>query len=264
MTPENVNYVVARTLELVRDRLAARDPERDRRRLAEVELQVERAVELAVRMGGRVEAVERKLDALEAEKSEILARLDRAPALPSEAALREIARPRVLDYRGLLESSPEDGRRALRALLAGERMRVYSDTERGFRVEGLFRVPLTHEPPGDLSHSGRFDCVVAGGRFVRSPTRPCHRGCRSLGRRNPAAGDCRTARGAELRTWTPIQGLHLGSPPPGDPLAMPAVPATELGSGRRPLPAQGTVLMGIRDPDDEFQEPHGTLRRSAG
>jgi hypothetical protein len=46
LTPESVRYVVARALGIVRERLGAGDPEGDRRRLAELEVQIERAVEL--------------------------------------------------------------------------------------------------------------------------------------------------------------------------------------------------------------------------
>ena len=69
----------------------------------------------------------------------------------------------VQEWRAAFEGSPDDARQALRTLLAGERMRVYLDAERGFRVEGLLRVPTSSEPPGAASE--RFACGVAGVRF---------------------------------------------------------------------------------------------------
>ena len=132
---------------------------RDRRGLAEIEGEIERAVDLAVRMGG-LDAVQRKLEALEVEKREILARLERAPAPLDFDALTAAVMADVQDWHSAFDGSP-DARRALRALLAGERMRVYSDGERGFRVEGMLRVPTSSEPPGGGSE--RFACGVAGG-----------------------------------------------------------------------------------------------------
>src|SRR5690606_5457582 len=159
LTPENVRYAVARALGIVRERLAGEDPERDRKRLAELEVQIERAVELAVRTGG-IEAATRRVEALEAEKLEILARLERTPVLPDFDALAATIERRVLDFRAALEGAPDHAQRALRSLLGGERLRVYSDDARGFRVEGLLRVPISSEPPGEPASEG-FACRVA-------------------------------------------------------------------------------------------------------
>ena len=63
-----------------------------------------------------------------------------------------------------------DERGALRTLLDGDRMRAYADAARDFRIEGMIYLPITNEPPGAVA-SGRFDCLVAGGRSVRVPTR---------------------------------------------------------------------------------------------
>jgi hypothetical protein len=85
--------------------------------------------------------------------------------LPDLEAISALVERRVLDLRTTLDSEPEAARRAMRRLLGGERLRVYSDPDRGFRVEGILRVPLNDEPPGTEA-SGRFDCWVAGGRFA--------------------------------------------------------------------------------------------------
>ncbi|HTX52499.1 MAG TPA: recombinase family protein, partial [Candidatus Baltobacteraceae bacterium] len=87
---ETIELAVARALEVVRVALAEHDPVEDRARLAQIEVQTERLVDLVMRTGG-VEAAERKIEELRAEKAAILTRLERAPAVPSEAALRAIA-----------------------------------------------------------------------------------------------------------------------------------------------------------------------------
>jgi len=164
LTPENVRYVVSRALQIVRERRAGDDPERDRRRLAELEAQIERAVDLAVRVGG-LDAAQRKLEALEAEKREVLARLDRAPVRLDVDALASEAERRVLAFRAAFDRSPDHAHRTLRALLAGERLRVYSDEDRGFRVQGMLRVPTSSEPLEARGSEG-FACGVAGVRFA--------------------------------------------------------------------------------------------------
>ena len=162
-TPANVQYAVERALGIVRERLAGEDPERDRRRLAEIAVETERAVELAVRIGG-LDAVQRKLEGLEAEKREILGRLDTTRALPDVDALAAEATRRVLAHRAVFEGNPEHAQRGLRALLSGERLRIHADPDRAFRVEGLLRVPTSNEPPGALGSEG-FAFGVAGGGF---------------------------------------------------------------------------------------------------
>ena len=91
-----------------------------------------------------------------------------APA-PDLGALRGPIESRLRELRTWLADSPEQGRRALSALLAGERLRVYPDAERRFRVEGSIRLGLeldqaqasgpsgvlgSAEPRSDLSPHG--------------------------------------------------------------------------------------------------------------
>jgi hypothetical protein len=116
LTPENVDYAVARVLEEFRRRQGRDTQERDRRRLAQIEVETERAVDLGVRTGG-LDAVTRKLEGLKAEQAEIQARLARAPAsLPSLADLRPLIEARVADFRRAFEADPETMRRGLRAV----------------------------------------------------------------------------------------------------------------------------------------------------
>lgn len=76
-----------RTLARMRAALDAEDPERDLKRLAQIEVELERAVELAVRTGG-IDAAQRKVEALEREKGDVIARIEHAPTLPSADAWR--------------------------------------------------------------------------------------------------------------------------------------------------------------------------------
>jgi hypothetical protein len=138
LTPGKIASVVERTMRLLEQGRAAADPEADRQRLANLEAKIERAVELAVELCD-LEAPRRKLAALRAERTELLARLRAAPQPRSVEALRHLATERANDFRKAVAGAPEECRRALRVLLDGGRMRVYADAERAFRVEGVFR-----------------------------------------------------------------------------------------------------------------------------
>ncbi len=48
------------------------------------------------------------------------------------------------DMRELLDGSPEQGREVARALFGEERLRVYPDAEREFRIEGSAAWALPH------------------------------------------------------------------------------------------------------------------------
>ena len=84
LVPENVLYVVEKTLAIIRDRTAeTRDLAHDRRRLAEVEVALERAVDLAVETSG-IAAARQKIEALETERAGLEERLARGfPEPPS-------------------------------------------------------------------------------------------------------------------------------------------------------------------------------------
>lgn len=98
--------------------------ERDRRRLAVIEQETERAIELGVRTGG-LDAVTRKLAALQSEAAEIQARLDRAPAPLSDVReIRPLIEARVAAVRRVVEAGPEAMRQALQARLGGGRIAV--------------------------------------------------------------------------------------------------------------------------------------------
>ena len=73
LIPENVAYAVELALEIVRARLAPSDVDGDRKRLADLEAKIERAVDLAIETGG-ISVAKRKLATLEQERATIAAR----------------------------------------------------------------------------------------------------------------------------------------------------------------------------------------------
>jgi len=66
----------------------------------------------------------------------------------------------------VLEGDDTARRDALRALLGPERLGVYPDSEKGFRLEGALRVRLE---PSARAAAERRAKQVAGGRFFVSP-----------------------------------------------------------------------------------------------
>ncbi len=84
---------------------------------------------------GDVKVVAPKITERERERTEIRPALA-APVVLDLDGLAEEIEGRVSDMRGLLDGSPEQGREVARTLFAEERLRVYADDERGFRIEG--------------------------------------------------------------------------------------------------------------------------------
>jgi site-specific DNA recombinase len=176
LTPENVRYAVRRTLEELRRMAGADLQEGGHRRLAQIEVEIERAVEIAVQTGG-LEAATRKLDALRAEQEEIRARLAGTPmSLPAFGDLEPLIEARVADFRAAFEADPATMRRALRALLGDRRIVVREDRDRGFAVEGWLSLPLMQQTPGVSQDSGRLQRVVAGVRYTPNPSWTCRSG----------------------------------------------------------------------------------------
>jgi len=127
LTQENVEYLIGRILEVLARKAGQGTQERDQRRLAQIEAEIERAVELGVRTGG-LDAVLRKLDALKAEQAEIQSRLARAAApIPTLRDLQPLIEAQVNDFRDALEADTEVMRRAMRALLGESRIAVRED-----------------------------------------------------------------------------------------------------------------------------------------
>jgi hypothetical protein len=79
---------------------------------------------------------------LEEERGEIAARLEKGGADVDLEALRPWIIERVTEMRSAFKTEPENAREALRILLGPRRLRVGPGPDRGFRVEGLFVLPL--------------------------------------------------------------------------------------------------------------------------
>jgi hypothetical protein len=97
------------------------DSKDDRRRLDEIERQIDRAVDLAARMGG-LESAQRKIQALEDERKVLEARLRTGLVLPDPDALRARVLAYAADLRAIVAGVQEGGRRAFKVLLAGRRI----------------------------------------------------------------------------------------------------------------------------------------------
>ena len=172
LVPDVVAYVVEQALARVAEGIGP-DRERDGARLEALEGEIERAIDLGVRMGG-LDAVARKLEALQREHEETRERLATAPPeLPNHEDLRQLIEARVVDFRAAFEAEPVVMRRAIRALLGERRLAVRADPERGFCVEGLVGLPLMHETPGISQVSGRLPRSIAGTCCAEPGLRAC-------------------------------------------------------------------------------------------
>ena len=90
LTPENVRRAIDLALAMVRRELGRDDGEADRRRLAEIEEEIERAARLAVPVGN-IDAVARVISDLEAERKSLAERRRLAPLQIDDAQLRRRA-----------------------------------------------------------------------------------------------------------------------------------------------------------------------------
>ncbi len=118
-------------------------------------MQIERAVDLAVETDG-LAAAKRLLQVLEAERAEVESRLATQPCVPDLASLRPVVEAKVDELRATFLGAPIQARRDFGALLGDRRMVVHADAERGFRVEGFFRLSLESESARSPHDSGRF------------------------------------------------------------------------------------------------------------
>jgi hypothetical protein len=162
LVPDVVVYAVQRALELVHDEFSARDLSSARSRLIEIAAELENLARFAA-LTGRVDEAVRLFAELERERAEIRARVDaQGPDLDLET-LRPLIVERVEEMRSAFKGEPEAARGALRALLGTRRLRVGPDPDRGFRVEGLFLLPLETRAPWGHGTARVCDSVVAGG-----------------------------------------------------------------------------------------------------
>ena len=151
-----------RALEKVRAQLAVDADAGDTGELEQLDAQAERLVE-AIASAGQVQELANKLrevtdrrDALRAHASGTFTALD------DDELSRRIDRS-LGDVKELLRS---DGCKALAALFGDERLRVYSDSERGVRVEGTATLTLDAGNARSDKHSGRSMYLGAGAGYV--------------------------------------------------------------------------------------------------
>lgn|GEM_PF-6161346 len=118
---------------------------------------------------GKVDQAVELCAELEAERSELRARPAHAPRLSNLDRLKRRIIEEALHLRSAFDAAPEEGRVALRTLLGDRRMRVAADPKYGFRVEGLFELPLSGNEWARTYRPGPEDEVVAGRGFFLSP-----------------------------------------------------------------------------------------------
>ena len=158
---EDALAVVAKLAEAEVSRvLAARGtPDKLEAELVRVEAKVARLVDLAAEGNIAADAVRAKLGALEAERRQLQADLDRARASKPAAGAVEVALWGALErVAALLHSDTEGSRDGLRALLADEPLRVVA-SEAGHQLEGALELK-TGGPTED-----RRSWLVAGAMF---------------------------------------------------------------------------------------------------
>jgi hypothetical protein len=88
-----------------------------------------------------------------------------------QETLRRETEAMVAEWRALLERDPETVRPFLEAILGGQRIRVVPEGAGSYRLEGMIDLAAleTRTPASTGAEAG--GSVVAGGRFVRVPTR---------------------------------------------------------------------------------------------
>jgi len=162
LSPDTVAYIV----DLALVALAEHEKRRGTHllRLRKIDRELKNLVRLAAATGD-VPEVAAGIAALKAEASALqIAAMPRTPT----AELRRRIIEHALQLRSAFDAAPDEARGAMRALLGERRMKVLEDKQHGWRVEGLFEVPLSGR--GQVSRPGPLgggDEVVAGGRYVR-------------------------------------------------------------------------------------------------
>ena len=112
-------YAVEQALDIVGEKLAARDLGADRKRLSEIEAQLDRAARLAVKTGG-IEAATRIIGELDVERAKIERRLASDLPAPDMNTLRQVIEDRCQEMATAFEGHPRRaGRRCWRCSEAG-------------------------------------------------------------------------------------------------------------------------------------------------
>jgi hypothetical protein len=161
LTPQRVQHVAERPLEIVRAQLDDNALARDDARIAELDVQIGRAVELGVRTGG-MDAVMRKLEDLREERTTLAAKVGAAPKPLTQVELRHRAEALARDLRAVFALAGDDARVAIRALLGEQRIRVRAEAGGRFALTGTFQVHLKSGPGTEIPGP---QGLVAGARF---------------------------------------------------------------------------------------------------
>jgi len=171
LTPENVVYSVELALAEIAKARAAADPVALRKELDA--FMVERNALIDAHIKGLTDPRESepRLRAQLERKHE----MERRPAAAEAevtpfdpVALHPLVEAVIHNVHAALTGDATGRREALRALLGPDRLRVYPDREKGFRLEGALRVRL--EPPARAA-AERGAKQVAGERFGRTEPR---------------------------------------------------------------------------------------------
>jgi DNA invertase Pin-like site-specific DNA recombinase len=198
LTPKNVAYCAERTLEEIAKERRAADPKLLRRELDA--FMVERNALIDAHIKGLTEPAESepRLRAQLERKRELERRLaaSEAETTPFDPeALRPVIERTIRDLHAALVGDLPERRDALRALLGPERLRVYPDREKGFRLEGALRIRL--DAPSSRSREGAS--YGSGG-----PLHPRRAGPRV---RAPYLGCMKNAVDFSGRTWVGMRSF---------------------------------------------------------
>jgi site-specific DNA recombinase len=168
LTPDAIAFVVDRAISLVRERLASGggDVNRIRARLDQVDGELENLVRKVAQLGD-LPAFDSTLDALKTERAHLVRRLAVDEDVPdlSLNEIRAAVERGASGFRDSISSTPEVARRALRALLGNERIRIVRDRVQGYRMEGVFRLGLETTGHPMSGAQGVSVCLVAGEGF---------------------------------------------------------------------------------------------------
>jgi hypothetical protein len=136
LSPDTVAYVVDVALAALAEHEKSRGTHL--LRLREIDRELKNLVRLAA-VTGNVPEVAAGIAALRAEASAL--RIVSVPRKPLAELRRQIVE-HALQLRTAFDAAPDEARGAMRALLGERRMKVLEDQQHGWRVEGLFEVPL--------------------------------------------------------------------------------------------------------------------------
>jgi hypothetical protein len=169
LVPEVVALATERVLEKVVAAMRKDDPAKIRKRLREIEGELENLARHVARTGD-VEGAAKVVTELKQERSSLEARLAARPKLPDRNQVRRMAEARILEIKTALEGHDDQRRAALRSLLRGRFFKVGPDPEKLFRVTAELQLGAHHPRPTD----GRAGISGRSGGALRTsgPTLP--------------------------------------------------------------------------------------------